>query len=373
MQRPIALTLFLVLASIAPSAFCGEGNAEWQHIGQANQVVAMTAMHGKLFAATRYNALWKRDPVARDVRWQVLGHANRVASLAAANGALFGVTADQKLWMRTTTAEDAPWHHIGYADGVVALTALGGMLYAATKDERLLASKIDPWNIRWRMIGEAKQVTALASLDGKLFAITQDHKLWSRDPSGGDVPWQFLSEGMPLTTLAGVNGRLYGTTKDNKLWVRHPPEALHVLGVSLEAPDWLQVPEAGRKVTVSMSFNRGVEVSTWSIPATLTIDLRALTSARTAAAIGGSLRISEDSRTLVFLSDRTLEELLRPQTGEIIEYRIALTLPGLEAGGAGAPAASTGGRVSGGDGQGRLVHLLRKPYAGPPPSEGRVF
>jgi hypothetical protein len=35
----------------------------WDHIGHANDVVAMAAINGKLFAATKDNRLWWRDPV----------------------------------------------------------------------------------------------------------------------------------------------------------------------------------------------------------------------------------------------------------------------------------------------------------------------
>jgi hypothetical protein len=39
------------------------GQVNWDHIGHANDVVAMAAINGKLFAATRDNRLWWRDPV----------------------------------------------------------------------------------------------------------------------------------------------------------------------------------------------------------------------------------------------------------------------------------------------------------------------
>src|SRR5688572_30845626 len=125
MKGVIALTSVLVLALLMTTVTPGEDDAEWQPIGHANEVVAMAAMHGKLYTATRYNALWVREPVPRDIRWQALGHANRVVALAGADGKLFGVTTDHKLWMREVAAEDAPWHHIGYADGVVAIAAMG--------------------------------------------------------------------------------------------------------------------------------------------------------------------------------------------------------------------------------------------------------
>ena len=41
----------------------GRADTPWDHIGHANDVVAMAAIDNKLFAATSDNRLWWRDPV----------------------------------------------------------------------------------------------------------------------------------------------------------------------------------------------------------------------------------------------------------------------------------------------------------------------
>ena len=83
--------------------------------------------------------------------------------------------------------------------------------------------------------------------------------------------------------------------------------------------------------------------------------------------------IAADARTAVFTSQRTLAELLRPQANEMIEYRIALTLPGTSAHASQRPGKSPGGRGTADEAAGRLVRVLRKPYVGAQLSEGRVF
>jgi hypothetical protein len=372
MKGAIALASVLVLALLMSPVSPSEDDAEWRHIGQANEVVGMAAMHGKLYSATRYNALWVREPVPRDVRWQALGHANRVAALAGADGKLFGVTTDHKLWMREVTAEDAPWHHIGYADGVVAIAAMGRRLYAATRGNKLLVCDIDPWNIRWRQVGDAAQVRALASLDGKLYAATEDRKLWSHDPAP-NAPWQYLSEGMPIVALAGLGGKLYAATQDNKLWMRTPHEGLHVVDIRLEAPDWLQAGNASRKALVSMTFNRAIAPSMLEGPGTVAIDLRGLTSGRLSPGVPGTFQYSADARTAVFTSERTLEELIHPQANEMIEYRITLMMPGTHTHASQRQGKGPGGRGTADETAGRLVRVLRKPYVGAQLSEGRVF
>jgi peptidoglycan hydrolase-like protein with peptidoglycan-binding domain len=72
----------------------------WDHIGHANDVVAMTAINNKLFAATRDNRLWWRDPVETNVNWDHIGHANDVVAMAAINNKLFAATRDNRLWSR---------------------------------------------------------------------------------------------------------------------------------------------------------------------------------------------------------------------------------------------------------------------------------
>jgi peptidoglycan hydrolase-like protein with peptidoglycan-binding domain len=72
----------------------------WDHIGHANDVVAMAAINNKLFAATSDNRLWWRDPVGQDVNWDHIGHANDVVAMAAINNKLFAATSDNRLWWR---------------------------------------------------------------------------------------------------------------------------------------------------------------------------------------------------------------------------------------------------------------------------------
>lgn len=48
--------------------------------------------NGKLFAVTQNNKLWVRDPVLSDVAWTNIGHAENVVAMTAVNGKLFAVT-----------------------------------------------------------------------------------------------------------------------------------------------------------------------------------------------------------------------------------------------------------------------------------------
>jgi hypothetical protein len=109
----------------------------WLLIGHANDVVAMTAANGKLFAATGNSKLWWRDPVGQDVDWEHVGHANSVVAMTATSGKLFAATSDNKLWWRDPVGQDVDWEHIGHANNVVAMAAINGKLFAATSDNKL--------------------------------------------------------------------------------------------------------------------------------------------------------------------------------------------------------------------------------------------
>jgi hypothetical protein len=359
-----------VLGPFTPFALADFG---WQHMGYANEVVAMTAMHGKLYVASRYNKLWMREPTLKTMRWQLLGSANRIVALAGVNEKLFGATEDHKLWMRDPLTVNAPWQHVGYADAVLAMAALDGKLYAATRGNKLLVSDPVPWNIRWQPVGDATQAVALAGIGRHLFAVTKDHKLMTRDPTAEDSSWQHLGATRPLTALASLGGNLFAATRDSKIWMTTPLEALQVVEVNIGAPNWLALQDVESKVVVSVTFSQAVMPPVVSGPRAVNIDLKGLTSGRSASGVSGSFRFSKDSRTAVFISDRTLMELIQPEAKEDIEYRVTLVSSEWRA-----RTSSTGaGNALTRDGEahssGRFVKVLRKPYVTVQRSEGRVF
>jgi hypothetical protein len=373
MKGIMAVAWFMVLSLHTPFTAFALADFGWQHFGYANEVVAMAGMHGRLYAASRYNKLWVREPALRTTRWRLLGSANRVVALAGVKEKLFGTTEDHKLWMRDPLAVDAPWQHVGYADAVVAMAALEGKLYAATRGNKLLVSDPTPWNIRWQSLGDAIEAVALAGLDGQLYAVTKDQKLMRRDPTAGDNPWQYLGGSSQVTALAGLEGKLFAATRDNRVWMTTPPEALQVAEISIGAPDWLELQDVEGRVIVTMTFKHAVTPSIFNAPSTVNIDLKGLTNGRSASSVSGTFRFSKDSRTAVFISDRTLVELIQPEANENIEYRVTLRASNEGAGAFSTAVGGTAGRGGKETGSGRLVKVLRKPYVTVQRSDGRVF
>jgi hypothetical protein len=199
----------------------------WEVIGHANDVVAMAAMEGRLFAATRDNLLWWREPVGQNVTWGRIGHANdSVAMTGGENissnlgGKLFAVTRDNALWQRDPVGRDVTWEHLGQANNVVALAATGGKLFAATRDNLLWWREPVGQNVTWQRIGHANNVVAMAALNGTLFAVTRDDTLWWREPTSCDMTWQRMGQANNVVALAATGGKLFAATRDNLLWWR---------------------------------------------------------------------------------------------------------------------------------------------------------
>jgi hypothetical protein len=192
----------------------------WADIGHANDVAAMAAMDGRLYAATRDNSLWMRDAMSRQVDWARIGHANSVVGLAASGGRLFCATSDNQLWTRDATPVEVDWTAIGHANEVVGMAALGGSLFCATKDNGLHVRPQVLADVPWTRIGHANGVVAMAASGGSLYCVTADELLWRRDPVLSDVSWQQIGTAPQVHALAATTEGLYGATSSNRL-VRH--------------------------------------------------------------------------------------------------------------------------------------------------------
>jgi len=203
-----------------PSGLAG---TDWQVAGHANDVVGMAATGGKLFAATRDNKLWTREPALNDRNWQPIGHANGVVAMAATSNKLFCVTGDTQLWARDPVLVEMNWQPIGHAVGVVGLAAVGAELFCATKDGKLWFRPAILADVAWQPIGQAPGVVAMTGTASKLVFATSDNRLFVRDPAHADVPWKDIGNANDVVGLAVTGGTLFCATKDNKLWARAAP------------------------------------------------------------------------------------------------------------------------------------------------------
>ncbi len=222
MDRRIVIVIAVLSIGVFLS-LCGSAHAQWQQIGRASNVVAMAAVNGKLFAATKNNQLWMRESVPHNVRWQYIGHANNIVGMAAVNGKLFAATKDNRLWMREPVPRNVAWQHIGHANNVVAMAALGSKLFAATSDNRLWMREPVPSDVSWQHIGHANNTVGMAAANGKLFAATKDNKLWMRLPVPYDVPWKQIDQANGVVGFTALDNGLFAADNRNRLWMRTAP------------------------------------------------------------------------------------------------------------------------------------------------------
>jgi hypothetical protein len=200
----------------------------WQHIGRADDIVALAALDCRLFGVTSDNRLWRRFPVGADVPWKHIGHADDVSTMAASGNKLFCITADNALWSRDASETDMAWQPCGSGTpgGTRAIAAAGGLLYAIDNAGRLQTRAASTMTLSWREVNPANPIPSDATINTMtsysdiLFATTTDNRLLRTD-------WDFIWEATGwmqimhanfVTGIACINGMLFAATRENKLW-----------------------------------------------------------------------------------------------------------------------------------------------------------
>jgi len=198
---------------------------DWEDVGHAQNVVAMTAVENKLFAATGANLLWRRYPVLAEVVWRQIGHANNVRAMAATRGLLYCVTGDNTLWYRRPVEADIDWIAAGTGPpgGLRALCASGSTLYAIDSTGILMARPATKAAASWYQapnVPANNTIVALTSYNGVLFAATSTNRLLR---TGFDFveesrAWVDLHHCNFARALAVVDGMLFVATSEDRLW-----------------------------------------------------------------------------------------------------------------------------------------------------------
>jgi hypothetical protein len=200
---------------------------DWADMGHANYIVGLAAnSDGYLYAADRYNQLWRRDEFGSDQNhpWTIIGQANDVVALAASNtGFLYAVDRHNRLWFRPTSGVGLTWTDIGQANDIVALASSGdGFLYAADRHNQLWIRQEYGKDKLWADIGPADHVVGLAypgdACGGFLYAADSYNQLLHRSLAG----WSVIGHANYVVGFAGTqhsNGCfLYAADSNNRLW-----------------------------------------------------------------------------------------------------------------------------------------------------------
>jgi hypothetical protein len=222
---------------------------EWEDVGHANNVTAMTALDGRLYARTD-GQLWRRYPVGGEANWTPLGFAEEVVALASASGKLFALTGKGKLRVGTVAGDKVAWADYGDGPaGAATLAAVGEMLYTLDGGGNLQALSLrgsaswqDVNPDKWK--APLKGITTLATCDDVLYARTGDGRLvrTNQDIIWESTGWTAVSPADDLRGMAVVDRLLFAATAANRL-VRLDLNNLPVPApaVAEEAPATIQV------------------------------------------------------------------------------------------------------------------------------------
>ena len=165
-------------------------NVDWQDVGHAENVTAMSAYDGTLYAASSNGGLWQRAAGGNEINWELIGHARNVKSMAISDQWLFAVSSDNRFWKRALVPYDEHWTHIG-GWPIDALAGHQNILFGTSRVQRGHPSP--PFNltplsgtsrvqrghlfssrpfVRWRYVSTHPGVTSITKVRDKLWVVT---------------------------------------------------------------------------------------------------------------------------------------------------------------------------------------------------------
>jgi len=202
----------------------------WQLIGHAQQVIAMTSLGGKLFVVTDNNTPWIREPIHNDIPWQILEPVRNsdiviIAVASISNKQLFAATKKDQLWVCDPFSPTVSWEHIGHAQQVVVMTSLNEKLLVVTQDNKLWMRDVIYRDISWEPITrfpEYIRPIAMVALDEERILIsTRDSKIWMCKPFSPEFSLTCIEQSnlddRVIVGMAIVEGQLYAATKNDQL------------------------------------------------------------------------------------------------------------------------------------------------------------
>lgn len=109
-------------------------------IGVMENVAALTAAEGRLYAACGEGGLWEGCFTGNRMEWKKIGEAGGIVSLAAYGGRFYALTEDGILWQRLPGA-GKPWLKIAWTNGFTCpvrmkrIAIAGGRLYGLSEED----------------------------------------------------------------------------------------------------------------------------------------------------------------------------------------------------------------------------------------------
>ncbi|MDG6102981.1 hypothetical protein Daura_15865 [Dactylosporangium aurantiacum] len=228
---------------------------EWQPVGAAPDVRALTTGGERLFAATGDGTLLHREFHAQNLPWRPVLRGPRVVGLAGSREAhhdrpveLYGLAEDGWILSRPPVTGPAGWRRLCPAvPGAVAIAVVFQGIFVATADGLLWHAALadlagrpghvpaatgdqagagaepgaepdpDPGPVTWTPSGDAGGAVALAAMSGRLFAVDGEGRLRTRAGTVAPAPWTTLGAAGDAVALCAHAGRLVAGTADGRL------------------------------------------------------------------------------------------------------------------------------------------------------------
>jgi hypothetical protein len=199
-------------------------DSDWERIGDAPGVIAMTAAENKLFAVTSDGALLFREPTGQNLRWRRIGEAPDVVAITSSEAVegrpvgLFLLTRSGAILFREPVLDEVVLQPVGGAADVVAIAAASAYLFGRTRGGRLVVRPLAGGDVAWTDLGDAAGIAVLASGTRKLWAIDGAGAVRHREPVMVEAPWLPSGIDAPDTAaLVGAGGKLFAAMRGGAL------------------------------------------------------------------------------------------------------------------------------------------------------------
>lgn len=197
----------------------GRFSLTWQRVQPIQDITALTAMNGRLFAATAQGQWMTGLPVAGTFQWKVTGKTVMLIALTAMNGKFYAVNSANEILEGTNSIT---WKKRGSPGPVTALANLHGKLYASV-GEILMEGTPTKGKISWRSSGASPRFISMTSNGRELYGVNSGDSLWTGVPGLHGVTWRQIGRKNDITytvavkQMAVLNHTLYATDKGQLL------------------------------------------------------------------------------------------------------------------------------------------------------------
>ena len=209
---------------------------EWDLLDTSlKDVVAVTSLAGRFYAATKDNCLLEGRFNADQLSWHCIGEAQSVLSMTGSNDRLLALTSNQILWRRNIHAGNIPWTKMGYKNGYTydvdlrQIAVSGGRLYALGMDGQLyVAHNRSNENLTARAVAISKggKTVVIVGLDLTGFDYSFTKELKSEIQKQKGIAPEAILINASHTHFAPVTQGWYSWIEPNQV-----PDTLYLQGV----------------------------------------------------------------------------------------------------------------------------------------------